>query len=186
MDISDQQLIERVVATGDHHAYAQLVRRYQSRLRLSLRNQCGGDEALADDIAQDAFIKAYKALAGFKQEAQFFTWLYQIARNQLMSHYRKKQPLLLDDEPTLNQDMAMVTVADDNLAGRDLKRALEQLSDQQREAIYLTYQLGHSNEEVAELMQVPLGTLKSHILRGKAKLKELLHDWQGESFHEPG
>lgn len=185
MDIGDEELIGRVVATGDHHAYAQLVRRYQSRLRQSLRSLCHDDHALADDMAQEAFIKAYKALPGFKQQSQFFTWLYQIARNQLMSHYRKKQPSLLEDEPVTAQPAEMAET-EDFAAGRDLKRAMAQLSGAQREAIYLTYQLGHSNEEAAALMQLPLGTIKSHLLRGKAKLKSLLQDWQGEHTHEPG
>jgi len=185
MDISDEELIGRVVATGDHHAFAQLVRRYQSRLRQSLRSLCQGDYALADDMAQEAFIKAYKALPGFKRQSQFFTWLYQIARNQLMSHYRKKQPSLLEDEPAVA--LPAERASSENLAiGRDLKWAMAQLSGPQREAIYLTYQLGHSNEEAAVLMHLPLGTVKSHLLRGKAKLKALLHDWKGEDTHECG
>lgn len=185
MDIGDEELIGRVVATGDHHAYAQLVRRYQSRLRQSLRSLCQEDHALADDMAQEAFIKAYKALPGFKQQSQFFTWLYQIARNQLMSHYRKKHPDLLEDEPA-SALPAEAGETEDYAAGRDIKRAMAQLSGAQREVIYLTYQLGHSNEEAAALMQLPLGTVKSHLLRGKAKLKALLQDWQGEYTHEPG
>ncbi|MCP8899689.1 RNA polymerase sigma factor [Gilvimarinus xylanilyticus] len=184
MDIPDKELIARAVKHQDRHAYSQLVRRHQSRLRQALRNLCNGDDALADDMAQEAFIKAYKALPGFKGQAQFFTWLYQIARNQLMSHYRKKLPEP-DSEKVdrLNADTASDETCE--LTRRDLHRAMSQLSAAQREALHLTYQLGHSNEEAARLMQVPEGTIKSHILRGKAKLKTLLQDWQGETSHDP-
>lgn len=185
MEISDEVLIERTLKHRDHHAYSQLVRRYQSRLRQALRQMCQGDDALADDMAQEAFIKAYKALAGFKRESQFFTWLYQIARNQLMSHFRKKFPEA-NSEKVEQFNETRVTHGHTELVQRDLAQAMAQLSAPQREAIHLTYQLGHSNEEVAQLMHLPVGTIKSHILRGKAKLKELLHDWQGEAPSEVG
>ncbi|MDO3384665.1 sigma-70 family RNA polymerase sigma factor [Gilvimarinus sp. SDUM040013] len=185
MDISDHVLIERTVKSQDQHAYSQLVRRYQSRLRVALRQMCNGDEALADDIAQEAFIKAYKALAGFKSESQFFTWLYQIARNQLVSHLRKKFPEV-DSEAVERAGASTVAPGSGEMIKRDLGQAMAQLSAHQREAIHLTYQLGHSNEEVANLMHLPVGTIKSHILRGKAKLKEILHEWQGETPNEFG
>lgn len=183
MDLSDQVLIERTVKRQDRHAYSQLVRRYQSRLRQALRTLCNGDDALADDMAQEAFIKAYKALAGFKGQAQFFTWLYQIARNQLMSHYRKKLP---EPDSEIVDKISSHTAFEGGceLTRRDLQRAMSELSAAQREALHLTYHLGHSNEEAARLMQVPVGTVKSHVLRGKAKLKTLLQDWQGNLTHE--
>ncbi|UTF58985.1 RNA polymerase sigma factor [Gilvimarinus sp. DA14] len=182
MEVSDQVLIERTVQRQDRHAYSQLVRRYQSRLRQALRALCNGDDALADDMAQEAFIKAYKALAGFKGQAQFFTWLYQIARNQLMSHYRKKLP---EPDSEKVESLGRETAVEDacELTRRDLHRAMAELSSAQREALHLTYQLGHSNEEAARLMQVPVGTVKSHVLRGKAKLKTLLQNRQGNLTH---
>ncbi|MDO3381571.1 RNA polymerase sigma factor [Gilvimarinus algae] len=184
MEISDEILIERAVKRRDQHAFSQLVRRHQSRLRQSLRTLCAGDHALADDIAQEAFIKAYKALAGFKREAQFFTWLYQIARNQLISHYRKKLPEP-DSELVERSGEDTAAPTDQALTRRDLSRAMTQLSAAQRESLHLTYQLGYSNEEAAQLMQIPVGTVKSHVLRAKAKLKSILQDWQGETFNEP-
>lgn len=185
MDISDKVLIERSVKFQDPNAYSQLVRRYQSRLRLALRQMCHDDNALADDIAQEAFIKAYKALASFKGESQFFTWLYQIARNQLVSYLRKKFPEA-DSDTVYRASEATAAPANDDMIKRDLKIAMAQLSAPQREALHLMYQLGHSHEEVARLMQLPVGTIKSHILRGKAKLKEILYEWQGEIPNEQG
>ncbi|WP_049723098.1 RNA polymerase sigma factor [Gilvimarinus polysaccharolyticus] len=184
MELSDEILIERVVKGRDRHAYSQLVLRYQSRLRQALRQQCAGDHALADDIAQDAFIKAYHALPGFKRQSAFFTWLYQIARNSLMSHYRRNIP-----EPNselVERTQAQLTSGGPAMDGRDLNRAMVQLSAPQREALHLTYRLGYSNEEAAQLMKLPLGTIKSHVLRGKTKLKTILHDWQQEVCNERG
>ena len=184
MELSDEILIQRAVKAQDRHAFSQLVLRYQSRLRQALRQQCGGDYALADDIAQDAFIKAHHALASFKGQSAFFTWLYQIARNSLMSHYRRKIPE--PDSELVERTQAQQLSDGPGLEARDLNRALSQLSAPQREALHLTYRLGYSNDEAAQLMQLPLGTIKSHVLRGKAKLKSILQDWQYEVCNERG
>lgn len=184
MELSDEILIQRAVKAQDRHAFSQLVLRYQSRLRQALRQQCGGDYALADDIAQDAFIKAHHALASFKGQSAFFTWLYQIARNSLMSHYRRKIPE--PDSELVERTQAQQLSDGPGLEARDLNRALSQLSAPQREALHLTYRLGYSNDEAAQLMQLPLGTIKSHVLRGKAKLKSILQDWQHEVCNERG
>ena len=86
MEIDDQTLINRVVKQGNQRAFAELVKRYQSQLRYSLRQMTGWNEALADDLAQETFIKAYQALPGFRAEAKFSSWLYRIAYNQMVSH----------------------------------------------------------------------------------------------------
>jgi len=88
MNVDDQVLINRVLDDGDQHAFAELVKRYQSQLRYSLRQLTGWDEALADDLSQETFIRVYSALHQFRGGAKFFTWVYRIAYNCFAAHCR--------------------------------------------------------------------------------------------------
>jgi len=174
MSVSDQALIERVVARQDQHAFAQLVLRYQSRLRVWARRLCNGDAHLADDLAQETFIKAHAALPAFRADAKFSTWLYRIAFNIAASRWRtrKLQWCSLDDNDLPDEcNMRGLDMS------RDVESALLQLSEPQQLAIRLCYQEGFSHNEVADIMGIPLGTAKTHILRGKQKLEELLASW---------
>ncbi|GAA5442300.1 ECF RNA polymerase sigma-E factor [Microbulbifer sp. NBRC 101763] len=180
MDLNDEDLIRRTVEDGDQRAYAQLVRRYQSQLRFSLRQLCDGDQGLADDMAQEAFIKAYKALPAFRGDARFSTWLYRIAYNLVMSHKRKNAPDV--DQEAVDRAQAEETVEESQQLGmaRDLNSAMSSLSDAQRQAIHLCMQRGFSHEEAASIMKLPLGTVKSHVNRARAKLRSLLQPWREE------
>lgn len=180
MDLDDEGLIRRAVENGDQRAYAQLVRRYQSQLRFSLRQLCGGDQGLADDMAQEAFIKAYKALPAFRGDARFSTWLYRIAYNLVMSHRRKNTPEVDQEAVDKAQADESVEEAQQLAMARDLDSAMETLSDVQRQAIHLCLQRGFSHEETANIMKLPLGTVKSHINRARAKLRSLLQPWHEE------
>ncbi|WP_066964923.1 sigma-70 family RNA polymerase sigma factor [Microbulbifer sp. Q7] len=180
MDLNDEDLIRRVVEDGDQRAYAQLVRRYQSQLRFSLRQLCNGDQGLADDMAQEAFIKAYKALPAFRGDARFSTWLYRIAYNLVMSHKRKNTPEV--DQEAVDRAQAQESVEEAQQLGmaRDLNSAMGELSDAQRQAVHLCMQRGFSHEEAATIMKLPLGTVKSHVNRARAKLQSLLQAWREE------
>lgn len=180
MDLNDEELIRRVVEDGDQRAYAQLVRRYQSQLRFSLRQLCNGDQALADDMAQEAFIKAYKALPAFRGDARFSTWLYRIAYNLVMSHKRKNSPEIDQDAVDRAQETESFDEAERLGMARDLNLALGELSQAQRQAVHLCMQRGFSHEEAASIMKLPLGTVKSHVNRGRAKLQALLQPWREE------
>ncbi|MEJ2442169.1 MAG: sigma-70 family RNA polymerase sigma factor [Exilibacterium sp.] len=186
MEVSDQELIRRVTKGGDRHAYSQLVRRYQSPLRYSLQRWCHGDFSLAEDLAQEAFIKAYQALPGFRSEARFSTWLYKIAYNVMLSHQRKKRlDTLCSEEEVERASVSSVEKTSNQVTGmegvdanRDVAAALAQLSDGQQQAIHLCLQRGFSHQETAEIMNIPLGSVKTHVLRGKKKLQALLKSWQ--------
>jgi RNA polymerase sigma-70 factor (ECF subfamily) len=80
---SDEALVARVLSTDDRRAFAELVRRHQSALRTLLRRLCSGDDARADDLAQEAFLAAYRRLATFRGEARFGTWLHRLAYERL-------------------------------------------------------------------------------------------------------
>jgi RNA polymerase sigma-70 factor (ECF subfamily) len=161
-------------AQGDRAAFAALVRQHQSRLRSFLRRLTRGDAALADDLAQESFLEAWKKLAQFRGEGSFAGWLLRIAwtRYLMEARRRKLEPLGDSDEPrdgpeTLSMDARL-----------DLESALRRLSPAERAGLTLCYAQGFSNAEAAAILDLPPGTLKSHIARGRAKLKALLGDAQ--------
>jgi len=176
MSIPDQQLIARVVANQDQHAFAQLVLRYQSPLRLWARRLCDGDSHLADDLAQETFMKAYGAIAAFRAEAKFSTWLYRIAFNIAANRWRSKKIAWcsLDEHEDIESDLCEFNQFS---IKKDVDAAMLQLSVAQQLAIRLCFEDGFSHEEAANIMSVPLGTLKTHISRGKQKLQALLAAW---------
>ena len=178
MPVEDAVLIRRTINLDDHHAYEQLVRRYQSCVRGSLRCICNGDLSLADDLAQETFIKAYYALKTFKGTSKFSVWLYRISYNLAMSHYRKKHPISYSEIESEHREETVRSGIPRNLdIDRDVNTALSKLGVEQRTAIYLCLNQGFSHTEAAEIMNIPLGTLKTHILRAKEKLVISLSDW---------
>jgi len=185
-DVSDAQLIARCVVGDDRHAFAELVRRHQSAVRACLRKLTAGNHALADDLAQDTFVLAWRNLKSFRQEARFSTWLYRIATNCWLGQARKRQEELLgdrDDDVIDDDDAAGMSraVEADHAAGAamkiDLERAMALLSDAERAAIVQCYHNDLSHEEAAYVLGCPVGTVKTHVLRGKQKLKRALADW---------
>lgn len=175
MALDDKTLITRVLDKGDEHAFTELVKRYQSQLRYSLRQLTGWDEALADDLAQETFIKVYKSLHQYQGNAKFFTWVYRIAYNCFAAHCRSRKPevqLALDEIP--DQGFNPETEAD---LHRDFARALKIFLPEQRMALHLFYQRELSHSEIAEIMDCPLGTVKSYISRGHEKLKQQMMSW---------
>jgi RNA polymerase sigma factor (sigma-70 family) len=177
MSLSDQELIARVVSRRDQHAFAQLVLRYQSALRIWARRLCNGDTHLADDLAQETFMKAYAALGAFRAEAKFSTWLYRIAFNIAANRWRAKKIewCELDENEEIEAEQCSVKQFH---AQKDVEAAMQTLSAAQQLAIRLCYEDGFSHEETASIMGIPLGTVKTHIARGKAKLQTLLASWQ--------
>jgi RNA polymerase sigma-70 factor, ECF subfamily len=176
VDLDDQALIARVLDNRDEHAFAELVKRYQSQLRYSLRQLTGWDDALADDLAQEAFIKVYKSLHQYQGNAKFFTWMYRIAYNCFAAHCRsRKEEVQLNQEELAEQGFNPETETD---LHRDFARALLIFAPEQRMALHLAYQRQMSHSEIAEVMDCPLGTVKSYISRGHEKLKEQMMSWR--------
>lgn len=177
MDIPDQDLVARVQQTGDEHAFAALVRKYQSQVRSWARRLCNGDESLADDLSQEAFLKAYMALPAFRGDAKFSVWLYRIVFNVAASKWRKKKLdwCNIDDQVDLASEHCELQKF---AADKDIAQAMMLLSEAQRIAIHLCFDEGFSHGEAASVMGVPLGTLKTHVNRAKAKLKTHLASWE--------
>lgn len=168
---TDARLIARVLHDDDRAAFGELVRRHQPMVRGFLRRMLGGAPELADDLAQETFIKAHRGLRGFRGGAQFSSWLCAIAANELRAEWRRRERRaeFLDEEP--GADLAD---ASDPAEARDLAGALAALSESQRAALVLCFEHGLTHEEAAAALGCPLGTLKSHISRGRARLRALV------------
>jgi len=168
---SDARLIARVVHDDDRAAFGELVRRHQPMVRGFLRRMLGGAPELADDLAQETFIKAHRALRGFRGTAAFASWLCAIAANELRAEWRRRaRRAEFSDEDT---EACVPDPADPGVA-RDLETGLAALPEAQRAALVLCFEHGMTHEEAAAALGCPLGTLKSHVSRGKARLRTWL------------
>ena len=172
---SDAELILAVLEREDRRAFGVLVERHQSQVRTVLRRLTRGDVALADDLAQETFVLAWKNLRKFRFEARFSTWIYRIAFNAWQSEARKKHEVLLDiDDDSPPEGLEASTEMPDVVTRVDLERAMAVLSDGERAAIAACFYADLSHEEAAEALGMPLGTVKTHVLRAKAKLRARL------------
>ncbi len=175
MALTDADLVARVLLDDDHHAFAELVRNHQSSVRGVLRQLTRTDVALADDLAQETFLRAYKNIRSFRGEARFSTWLYRIAYNTFRENARKRKELVGIDEEQLQTEQDTRTV--DPALRHDLMHALSLLPLHERSAVLLCCQNGLSHDEAARVLDIPLGTVKTNVLRGREKLKRTLAAW---------
>jgi len=179
----DAVLIELAISKNDQRAYGELVNRHQSNLRYSMRQLTDWNEALADDLVQEAFIQAFKELHRFRKQAKFSSWLYRIAYNTFLQYVRKKQ---LDTEPIEDQPlMSKDTIQEyDNAEGqqsalhRKVAKLLATLEPERRSVLHLFLHRQHTQQEISDIMGVPLGSVKTHINRGRQTLQKSLQGWQ--------
>ncbi len=178
--MTDADLIARAVASDDRAAFGELVQRHQSAVRQFLRHLARGDAALADDLAQDTFVQAWRGLARFRGEANFATWLLGIAHNHWRNARRRQRPSapLEEIDSAENAGSAGAPLSD---LQQDLAAALRQLGPDEQLALHLHYRQGHSHDEIAALLDWPLGTVKTHLARGKEKLRPLLTAWNPQT-----
>ena len=181
---SDGDLIRRCLDDDQWGAFDELVDRHSGRLFGAVQSMVRNSE-LAADLVQESFLRAWRGLPHFKGEAQFYTWLYRIARNLVISHMRRRaagptfvgrgtdlqcatelEPQRTEPEPAgplmLNERRIRV------IAG------VKSLQPDFREIIVLYDLEAHSYEEVAEMLEIPLGTVRSRLHRARASLKEIL------------
>ena len=172
--ITDQMLVERVQA-GDQRAFDLLVKRYQHKI-IGLVQRYVHDHSESHDVAQEAFIKAYKALANFRGESAFYTWLYRIAINTAKNYLvsKSKRPPGTDVDLDDLDSVAELTDLDtpENNLYRDemlvvMNRTLENLPEELRVALQLRELEGMSYDEIAEVMGCPIGTVRSRIHRAR-------------------
>jgi RNA polymerase sigma-70 factor, ECF subfamily len=198
---ADALLVERV-KQGDQRAFEMLVVKYQRRIE-RLIGRMVRDVDLVQDIAQESFIRAYRALPQFRGDSAFYTWLYRIAVNTAKKTLMdmKRDPLVTesalrgkgddDDEPTrADAELSDGETPDALLASKEIaaavNAAIEALSEDLRQAITLREIEGLAYEEIAEVMNCPIGTVRSRIFRAReaiaARLKPLLDTRDGERW----
>ena len=196
---SDALLVERTVA-GDQKAFELLVIKYQRRIQ-RLIGRMVRDVDLVEDIAQETFIRAYRALGQFRGEAQFYTWLYRIAVNTAKKALMdlKRNPTVSenayksdDDDETsrVENELTSPETPETVLASKEIaniiNQAMQDLPEELREAITLREIEGLSYEEISEAMDCPIGTVRSRIFRAReaisAKVRPLLENQTGKRW----
>ena len=179
----DTELIARVLASDDRHAFSELVRQHQSAVRGFLRRLTGGRHALADDLAQETFLEAYRDLARFRGDAKFGAWLLGIAYNRFRTVRRRQRETvewngeIEANDMVAGQETAAAAAPAMVDLQQDLAAALARLSADEQSAIHLCYAEGLTHEEAAGVLGCPLGTVKTHVLRAKDKLRTYLRAW---------
>jgi len=167
---TDTVLIARVVHADDRRAFGELVRRHQGMVRGFLRRMLGGGADLADDLAQETFIKAHRNLRSYRGDATFVAWLCAIAANELRAEWRRrKRRAEFSEDEAFDQP-----AAPEPGLQRDIASGLARLPEAQRAALLLCFEYGLTHEEAAAALDCPLGTLKSHVARGKSRLRAWL------------
>jgi RNA polymerase sigma-70 factor, ECF subfamily len=186
----DQQLVERV-QKGDKRAFDLLVIKYQHKV-MAVISRFIRDHAEVQDVAQEAFIKAYRALPNFRGDSAFYTWIYRIAINTAKNHIvaRNRRPpasdVEVDDAEFFagNDAMHEMNTPERNLLRDELQETIElafrDLPDDLRTAVTLREMDGLSYEEIAEVMECPVGTVRSRIFRAREaidkRIKPLIED----------
>ena len=187
----DQALVRRVQA-GEKGAFDLLVRKYQHKLT-SVISRYVGDWSECQDVAQEAFVRAYRAIGNFRGDSAFYTWLYKIAintaKNWLVSQGRRPPTEDVQIEDAVHLDAA-VRLKDGSTPERELlrqeieqtvTRAVDALPDDLRQAITLREVDGLSYEEIAETMNCPIGTVRSRIFRAREAIDEQLRPLLNET-----
>jgi RNA polymerase sigma-70 factor (ECF subfamily) len=181
-ELSDEQLV--VLCQGDDHAaFAALVDRYKNRIHWLVRRMVGGPED--EDLTQEVFIKVYQAIPGFRGGSSFKTWIYKIAHNLCLSELRKKgrrgEHLSIEEEGDERLHCLLPDARhglEDEIEKRDLSQSIrtlmERLPPQYRTVLTLFYLEQAKYEEIADIMGIPLGTVKTHIHRARLRLRDLL------------
>ena len=181
----DQKLVERAQA-GDKQAFDVLVRKYQRKVA-RLLSRFVRDQAEVEDVAQEAFIKAYRALPAFRGDSAFYTWLYRIgintAKNYLVSQGRRaptttefdsEEAETFDDGDQLRDINTPERMLQSKQIGETVNSAMEALPEELRTAIVLREIEGFSYEEIASIMECPIGTVRSRIFRAREAIADKL------------
>lgn len=176
----------RAVLEGDATAYRELVEKYQNRVYGMVYGMLRNRED-ARDIAQEAFVKAYRNLGSFRMDSSFYTWLYRIAMNLAIDHTRKRKRQAttgFDDAiAARDEDGGIAEVHHGDNPGRQLERkqlyaqimdALEKLPEDQKQVILLRELEGLSYKEIADVMDIPEGTVMSRLFYARKKLQKML------------
>jgi len=178
----DLSLVRRV-KKGDYQAFDLLVLKYQSRI-IATAFKYVKERQLAEDIAQEAFIKSYKSIDSFREESSFYTWVYRItvntAKNYLVSSKRKNEVMISDlsENDYFYPEKINVDSPQEILKASELRdlilEALSSLGEETRTALSLREFDGLSYEQIAEIVKCPVGTVRSRIFRGREMIEDVI------------
>ncbi len=164
----DIRWVTQLTLMGDKSAFDKLTCKYQSPIRRFFLNLTKGDAPLSDDLAQETFIKAYLNINAFRGISGFSTWLYRIAYNvfydsvRTQKHYADINELEIDSQHQTQNEFSAEKM--------DIYKAMRQLRKEEQTAVLLFYMEDKTHPEIAKIMNCPLGTVKTYILKGKEKL----------------
>ena len=167
----DNELVARVVSAQDTAAFGELVRRHQSHVRNFLRKLCG-DYTLADDLAQDCFLHAWDKLQTYTGRGSFIGWLLKVAYTTFLQSKRKSKryaEILESAGQVADQESRSTVIENDEVT--DLERFLAVLDVEERAIMVMSYACGLSHREIGDATDMPVGTVKSVIFRGKDKIR---------------
>ena len=189
-DIDERELVERIL-DGDREAFLTFIDQYE-RLVKHVVYRMVDDDRDREELCQDVFVRAHRYLDGFRFESKLSTWLARIARNTCLNHLEKKDmPLYADEAPSPEGEtpdartaLNRVPDADADVAGAAadrqrrevVRKGIDSLSEHYRTALTLYHLEGMSVSQISEVMDNPEGTVKSHLYRGRKKLKDWLLD----------
>lgn len=181
-DLDDLELVARVLA-GDTDAYAALVDRHRD-LVYTVALRIAGNETDAEDIAQEAFVRAYKALGAFRGDSKFSSWLYRITVNRALGHIKRRMraPFVEADADDLREtgraaaptgESPLEALLDEEFRLR-VRQAIAELPPRYRAVVTLYHLEERSYKEAAAILGLPIGTVKTHLHRARAMLRKIL------------
>jgi RNA polymerase sigma-70 factor, ECF subfamily len=170
--MDDTQLIE-LARSGDGAAVRELYERHSRRVFAVVKRLAGHDDQLAEDWAQEAWVRAIRALPGFRGEARFTTWLHRIAVNSAL-HGRRSRMRKAGREAPMDDVHPVRPAAETSVLRMKLERAMEKLPDGMRRVLVLHDVEGYTHEEIGEMLGVTPGTCKSQLFKARARMRRLL------------
>lgn len=179
----ESTLIEKSIQ-GDVASFEKLIVKY-NRYVYNIAFRMMGNEEDAKDMSQETLIKAFKAIGQFKMEASFSTWLYRITINVCKDELRKRKESVLSYDAVLNDESTLKDIIKDEEANpiliyekielkSSIESALNKLSEDNKSVVVLKDLLGYSYEEIGEILQIPIGTVRSRLNRSRSTLKNIL------------
>jgi len=178
----DRELIAKSLQ-GNEKAFGDLIGRHHGAAYAVIRGILGDSDEV-EDVLQQVYIKIHRGLPAFRGEARFSTWVYQIARNEALNAAKRRR---FENTPIEEVALAAPEATSPERAygrrelGERMEAAMARLDESHRLALELRYMGDRSYDEIAEMMQIPLGTVKTYIHRGKAQLKEILEREEGRA-----
>ncbi len=184
-DAGERELVRNALA-GDERAFRKILESHYTLIYSVVRG-VAGQHGETDDIVQEVFIKIFRALGDFRGDSRLSTWIYRIARNESLNAIDKRRPQVIPIEDCVDLPAggeSPETSCRRRIGRERLERFMERLDEKQRVAIELRYIGDKSYEEIADIMDIPLGTVKTYIYRAKLSLKRMMTGAGAKTFEK--